>query len=125
MDEYALVGPADEIKTFAHDVKPDVGTKAGWRWLPAERMEDPHDPQTELLEPESVTIEKGRVLIERRARAKTAEELQREAEERIDDVLPPALLSIIADLEDRLRALEGKSPRSEEEFRAALRQRLA
>jgi hypothetical protein len=122
MAEYALVGPADEIKTIARDVKPDVGTKPGWRWLPVERSEDSYDPAIEILEPESMQVVKDRVVVSRTARPKTDEELDQEKSARIDDALPPALLSVLTGIENRLRALEGKPARSEDEFRLAARQ---
>jgi hypothetical protein len=125
MAEYALVGPADEIRTLARDVNPDVGTKPGWRWLPVERSEDHYDPETEILEPETVAVAKDRVVVKRTARAKTAEELQHEIETCIDDLLTPALLSILTGFENRIRALEGKPAHSEDEFRLAVRELTA
>ncbi len=122
MAEYALVGPADEVKTFARDVNPDVGTKPGWRWLPVERSEDSYDPATEIPELETVRVVKDRVVVRRTARPKTNEELDQEKSAQINDALPPALLSVLTVIENRVRALEGKPARSEDEFRRAVRE---
>jgi hypothetical protein len=117
MVEYALVGPADEIKTFSRDIRPDVGTKPGWRWLPVERTEDPHDPAAEVLEPESVKITKDRVAVTRAVRAKTVEELDQERAAEIETALPPALIAVLTELDGRIRALEQKAPRTPAEFK--------
>ena len=117
MAEYALVGPADEIKTFSRVVKPDAGTKPGWRWLPVERSDDPYDPATEVPEAEVVTVARGKVTITRPARDKTPAELQAETDAEFDLILSNGIAAILRDLDNRLRALEGREALSADAFR--------
>jgi hypothetical protein len=124
MAEFALVGPADEIRTYSRHVRPDVETKPGWRWLPVERSEEPYDPATELLESETVTVAKDRVRVKRAARARTAEEREEDRNAEIETALPPLLAAVLTELDSRIRVLEGKQPRSQAEFKAAVRELL-
>lgn len=120
MTEYALVGPQGEIKTYSRAVKPDVGTKEGWRWLPVERPVAVFDGETELLDEELAAVVDGTVVVTRSARAKTDEELEHDRQARLDEALPLSLATILAGLDNRLRAIEQKTPQSVEEFRESV-----
>ena len=120
MTEYALVGPADEIKTFSSSVDPNVQTKPGWRWLPVERSTVGAGP---VADPAVTTVLADRVTVVITLRDKTASEIDAEKEGRLDayDVLT---FKVLFDHENRVRALEGKAAISAAQFRAALKARL-
>jgi hypothetical protein len=119
MTEYALVGPNDEIKAYSRAVNPDVGTKPGWRWLPVERQSADFDPATEVREEETVAVDKHGVTITRPTRLKTEEELAAEEAEGLQELLPSPLAEILGDIDNRLRAIEGKDARTVDQFRSA------
>lgn len=120
MTEFALVGPSGEIKAYSRAVNPDVGTKPGWRWLPVERPEPAFNSDTEKLGDEVVAIDGEKISVTREPRAKTMDELDRERAADAEEKLPLALATVLAEMDNRVRVLEGKAPRTVEDFRAGV-----
>ncbi len=133
----ALVDDQDVVveETDRSNVTQDVGTKDGWRWMPLE--EDTVDNSTgsstvatrtgPVVEAKPVFAEE-RVVYTRTIRDKTQEELDADDEDNavsvIDERPLNGLSGIVFDQENRLLALESKSPMDADRFRDLYKSKL-
>lgn len=124
MPRYALVNPQDAVDRLATNVDPAVATKTGWRWLPCPDVaRPPFDPATEVVEGPAYTVGASAVTEVWTKRPMTAQEIDARKEARLDaeDRLH---FEVHFDLENRVRALEGKAAITRAQYRAALKARL-
>ncbi len=105
------------------DKAPDIAHK-GWRWLPCAPVPRPaFDPAAETVEGPSYVVGAGTVTETWTKRALAAQELDARKEARLDaeDRLQ---FEVHFDLENRVRALEGRAAVTRAQYRAALKARL-
>jgi hypothetical protein len=123
MTIYALVTPTDTVDRRASNVRPNVGTKPGWRWLEVEQVNPSYDPVTEIKTGPVTTIEETSVVDTWTVRLKTAQEIDDEKAAKVSAI--DALQFLVSfDMENRVRVLESKSTITAAQYRAALKARL-
>lgn len=118
---YALLNPQDGVDRLAVDIDPTVGTRAGWRWVPAPVPALPaYDPATQALDGPVRALVDGTIIESYTVRAKTAAEIDADRERTLDR-LDAAILRVLLNHENRLRAIEGKAAVTATQFRAAIK----
>lgn len=124
MTEYALVGPADEIKEFRSNIDPTVGTREGWRWLPVVVTDPAVNVALQVKEGPVTTVEVEQVTRVFTVRDKTAPELDADkiaAVGALNGTTYTPLLKALLNLHNRIRVLEGAGTHTMAQFKAALK----
>ncbi len=106
------------------DGAPPLLVQKGWKWLPCAPVPVPaFDPATETVDGPAYAADAASVAEIWTKRALTAQELDARKEARLDaeDRLH---FEVHFDLENRVRALEGKAAITRAQYRAALKARL-
>lgn len=122
---YALINPEGAIDRVAVNIDPAVQTKRGWRWLPIETQAQPSfDHETQAIIGPIVTVEANRVVESYTVRSRSADEIEADRIRRVDG-MSKIEFEIAFGVENRLRALEGKTALKRGEFRAELSKLLS
>lgn len=123
MTDYALVGPANEIK-FIQSAPFDV-TRAGWRGLPITGAQPAYDPTTQVLEGPTYTVNPADVSRVWVVRSKTAGELDTEhtsiADRLLSDPLMKALTLALFQTNNDVRVLKGQAAFTPAQFKNYLK----
>lgn len=121
---YALVDPQNAVIELSSKIDPNVQTKPGWRWLACPMVAPPaFDGATETLVGPSYTVGEKSATETWSKRALTAQEIDAVKERRLD-IEDKLQFEVHFDIENRMRALEGKQPVTRAVYRAALKARL-
>lgn len=124
MMRYALVKPDNTIDRFSTSVDPNVQTKTGFRWLPCDPAAQPaFDSATETVDGPTYTVGAKSVTEVWTKRSRTAQELGDRKDARISNI-DNLQFQVSFDLENRVRALEGKAAITAAQYRTALKARL-
>lgn len=121
--KYALVRDDGTIDRFSTSVDPSVQTKPGLRWLPCQAAAQPtFDPLTEALDGPSYIVAAKAVTESWTKRSLTAREISEQKDAKIG--FSAFHLQTFLDVENRVRALEGKQALTSDQYRAALRAKV-
>ncbi len=121
---HALINPNGAIDRFESNIDPTVQTKAGWKWLPyVEGARPAYDPASEVIEGPAYTVGASEVTGAWTKRSLTAGEISDRKDGRIS-AIDMLQFQVSFDIENRVRALEAKTPITATQYRAALKARL-
>lgn len=124
MMRYALVKPDNTIDRLATNIDPNVQTKAGFKWLPCDPVAQPaFDSTSEAVEGPTYTVGAKSVTEVWTKRSLTAQELGDRKDRQISSI-DNLQFQVSFDIENRVRALEGKAAITAAQYRAALKARL-
>lgn len=124
MMRYALVKPDNTIDRFATNIDPNVQTKTGFKWVQCDPVAPPaFDSATETVDGPTYTVGAKSVTEVWTKRSLTAQELGDRKDRQISSIDNLQFL-VSFDLENRVRALEGKAAITAAQYRAALKARL-
>ena len=121
---FALIGPGNTVNRFATDIDPNVQTKAGYRWYPCPQAVPPsYDPATEVLNAPTYAVNASDVTEVWSKRSLTAQEISDLKDAKIS-AIDMLQFKVSFDIENRVRALEGKASITAAQYRAALKAAL-
>lgn len=123
MIEYALVAPDNSVLRVEKNIDPTVSTRSGYKWLLYVRVMPDFNSETQVREGPVRTIGDKSVTDTWTVRAKTSGELDA-GKDAIVSAVDKLQFMIAMDMENRVRALEGKAQITAAQYRAALRARL-
>lgn len=113
---WGLIDPNGVLKREESAIDESSETKLGWRWLPINDTPNPkYNPKIETLDGPNFTILEDSIERYWTVRDKTQEEINSEKIVAIDS-LSPALIDILLNMENKIRALNGLSEISKRDF---------
>lgn len=114
MARFAFVNPSNAVDRLAANVDPNVETKTGWRWLPCDPVAQPSfDPSTEKITGPTYTVGSSSVTEVWTKVALSAQEISEAKDAAVSGLngtLYAALAKVLLNHENRIRALESKTP---------------
>lgn len=118
---YALVSEADQIVAMKEDVDLTATVRLGLRWLPCPYVAHPQfDAGTHALTGPTYSVTLTEVIEALGTVAKTAEQISTEKEVTVSSIMP-ALLKVLLNHENRIRALAGQGAVTMDQFKNALK----
>jgi len=124
MARYALIKRDNTVDRMATNVDPTVQTKDGWRWLACEPVAQPsYDPTAETVEGPVYNVGVSSVTEGWTKRNLTSQELSDRKDNAVAQLnggLDP-LAKVLLNHENRIRALESKTPVTMAQFKAGVK----
>lgn len=112
------------VRTMNQGIDPNVQTKPGFKWLPCDFVTKPDfNSDTEIVEGPFYAVGGKDVVESWNKRPLTAEELDVRKDGKVS-AMDALQFKLSFDMENRMRAVEGKQPVTAAQYRNALKARL-
>ena len=117
---HALIGPNNEIIRIEDNIDPNVGTKAGYYWLPVNDISRPSYNSNLYVAKQVVTITEDAVVRDWELRDKTQDEINDDKMNIVNNI-DNLVLNTLLSLENRMRSINNENNINIDEYKLLLR----